>query len=1022
MPRVFLFYAFSGLLSLGYQVVWFRIYVDRFGATNLTFALVLCNFILGLGCGGLASRAVTGWLARALRLRDRLRVYGVVELLVGASALLTIATQLIPSGAWGSFPYHLDGRGFYVPNAGYHGSELVLATVCVFVPCFFMGVTFPLLCQVFAAAQRFPSALYAWNTLGACSGVLVLQFALLPHLGHDRSLWLIAVANIVLGAFFVGTGGAPRQATAAEAQPLIAAGAAPASSSVRPAYWLTLAVLSGLLAGALEGDMFKRVAFLGGNSSAAMSFVSFWAILAIFLASWFVRAAPGLRLKHIKVAAALAVACYAMAWQLAYPVRGWFIERDVQSALQAMPELSLADREANVRFPTGSLQLLAYVGMFVFPAFLGMSLLFPYACNRLQSAGRHLGLAFGANTLAFCIGVVGFTLLAPRVNVFYSLKLSMVLLVVGVGLLVALVERQRRWVWKPVVAAACFAVGAGLIDRGFDPAYVIPKSPSRVYPVRALKSNGARTTYVVADPRGDILYFDNHPMSAAAAGGEVYMRLMAHFPLLAQPRPERALLICFGVGNTAAAIAAHDTIQRLDIVDLNDRVFETAPEFAARNGRVDQDSRVRLIHDDGRNFLNVTDQSYDLITSEPPPPMHPGIYRLYSQEYYEQVLAHLTPDGLMAQWLPIYQMPAEAVRLAVTTFLRVFPHALLFTGQSQNYILVGGARAIDVTRIERRFAEQPRVVDDLRRMVASVTTPTALLARIVQGDASLRRGYAAGPVISDQHNQLANLYQSPTEPAGFAYAPQAMLAEIGAERLQGFARLRDAVTHLGRLQYYVKYFPVDSLVSVRGAAARGVTLADVDWRQLRWLRRNCDEAARAGQPAESLRYAKQALAITPELPDQLLRVGAIHLQAGRYRRAEAVLRKLVGLLPEEAVGYSVLATVCIQTGREDQAEQHLRRALTLAPNYAASHYQLGSVLWNRQERERALHHHQRAVDLEPRLVAYRRALALALAGVGRYDEALRQLRAARRIEPGSPIVREAIAEVRRQRRAAARDR
>ena len=51
MTRVFLVYCLSGFVSLGYQVAWFRIYVDRFGSTNLTFALVLCNFIAGLGLG-----------------------------------------------------------------------------------------------------------------------------------------------------------------------------------------------------------------------------------------------------------------------------------------------------------------------------------------------------------------------------------------------------------------------------------------------------------------------------------------------------------------------------------------------------------------------------------------------------------------------------------------------------------------------------------------------------------------------------------------------------------------------------------------------------------------------------------------------------------------------------------------------------------------------------------------------------------------------------------------------------------
>ena len=77
------------------------------------------------------------------------------------------------------------------------------------------------------------------------------------------------------------------------------------------------------------------------------------------------------------------------------------------------------------------------------------------------------------------------------------------------------------------------------------------------------------------------------------------------------------------------------------------------------------DPRVRFINDDGRNFLNITDRKYHLITSEPPPPLHPGIDRLFSTDYYESVRDHLVPGGMMAQWIPLYQLPDEAAELVV---------------------------------------------------------------------------------------------------------------------------------------------------------------------------------------------------------------------------------------------------------------------------------------------------------------------------------------------------------------------
>ncbi|MEN8162106.1 MAG: hypothetical protein ABFS41_18695, partial [Myxococcota bacterium] len=104
-----------------------------------------------------------------------------------------------------------------------------------------------------------------------------------------------------------------------------------------------------------------------------------------------------------------------------------------------------------VYFPASLGQLLAFVGISIFPTFLLTSLLLPYVCNRIQADRRHLGLAYGLNTLAFCLGLVAFTLVAPRVDVFYSLKLFLVLLAVSVAFLLTISEGRRLAPWKPAL-------------------------------------------------------------------------------------------------------------------------------------------------------------------------------------------------------------------------------------------------------------------------------------------------------------------------------------------------------------------------------------------------------------------------------------------------------------------------------------------------------------------------------------------------------------------------------------------
>ena len=98
MRLIFLLYALFGFVSLGYQVAWLRILTDWFGSTSLTFALVVANFIDGLGLGALCSRRTGNWIGQRLGLSDRLRVYGAIEVLVGLTALITVLVGAMPSG------------------------------------------------------------------------------------------------------------------------------------------------------------------------------------------------------------------------------------------------------------------------------------------------------------------------------------------------------------------------------------------------------------------------------------------------------------------------------------------------------------------------------------------------------------------------------------------------------------------------------------------------------------------------------------------------------------------------------------------------------------------------------------------------------------------------------------------------------------------------------------------------------------------------------------------------------------
>jgi spermidine synthase len=106
-----------------------------------------------------------------------------------------------------------------------------------------------------------------------------------------------------------------------------------------------------------------------------------------------------------------------------------------------------------------------------------------------------------------------------------------------------------------------------------------------------------------------------------------YMTWMGHLPMMLSERTDRALVICFGTGQTANAVR-REGATRLDIVGLNRAVFAMAGYFPSNEG-VLMDPAVHPIVMDERAYLRRSDARYDVITLEPMPPNFAGVNALY---------------------------------------------------------------------------------------------------------------------------------------------------------------------------------------------------------------------------------------------------------------------------------------------------------------------------------------------------------------------------------------------------------
>jgi len=274
-------------------------------------------------------------------------------------------------------------------------------------------------------------------------------------------------------------------------------------------------------------------------------------------------------------------------------------------------------------------------------------------------------------------------------------------------------------------------------------------------------------------------------MGGALAFGE---RRMGHLPLLLRPDAEQVLFLGVGTGATAGAVASFPTIRHADAVELVPAVLEELPKFERINGDIANDPRVDLYAADARRFVAASEQQWDVIIADLFHPARDGAGNLYAREHFEHVAAHLTDDGLFAQWIPTYQLDAESLRIVIRTFCAVFGEVHSFLGiynvQNPALVLVGRDpdRASGPLQVDLRA-----LVERLRQPVYGellMTDPRDLFAGYMLDRDALLAFAGDGPLSTDLRPRI-----SVTAPRG-AYLDD---SSRGPENLRAMLAARSPV-------------------------------------------------------------------------------------------------------------------------------------------------------------------------------------------------------------------------------------
>jgi len=725
--------ALSGISALIFQILWARELSLVVGVEVYAITLAISAFFAGIAGGS----ALFGRMAD--RIAAPLRLYAILEVGIAATAL-TISL-LLPSMAV-MYAKLQDHVGLFA---------LVLPFVVVSIPALLMGGTLPVAVRALRSQAQWIAVdggfLYTANTAGGIVGILIASFALIPWIGLRGTALVAGLLNLIACAVVWQH----RLETVREAEKAAVVEKRHVPSAAPTYLPLTLYALGGAVALGYEVVWSQAIGQFVSTRAFAFSIV-----LAVYLSGLALGAGFGSRLVkrgHDSWGTfGLLISGAGLISMLEFSLMGrWTVLTQMrigEIVLQATGKDAL---RMYTSFAT------AGVGLVFLPTLL-LGAAFPVALRLItgkSGAGSAVGNALSANTAAGIVGtmITGFVMI-PTLGAVRTLSL-LTIVAAAIGVVATLFARRRwmKWVVALIALSTMVAAAVTPANRLANLLLLTRGGGALVF-----YEEGRGATVAVAQQRSKDNVFRRLFVQGVSNSGDAmpsmrYMRLQTTIPLLIHNgEPKSVMVVGFGTGITAGETLRYPGLTTRVCAELLPSIVRAGKMFP-ENYNAWNDARLNIRVRDGRQELMRSDESYDIITLEPPPPSAQGVANLYSFEFYELAEKRLNQNGILAQWLPIATQNEQQTRELVRSFLDAFPYATLWTTELHEMLLVGSPQPIriDVRALQERFAPQ-NVAASMKGV--GIDSPAAVLATWVTDRSGLERFAGEANPVTDDHPRI----------------------------------------------------------------------------------------------------------------------------------------------------------------------------------------------------------------------------------------------------------------------------
>ncbi|AET65867.1 spermidine synthase [Desulfosporosinus orientis DSM 765] len=166
----------------------------------------------------------------------------------------------------------------------------------------------------------------------------------------------------------------------------------------------------------------------------------------------------------------------------------------------------------------------------------------------------------------------------------------------------------------------------------------------------------------------------------------IYHDMIVHVPMATNLKIKNVLVIGAGDGGTVRELTRYDSIENIDMVEIDKMVVDVCREYFPQTTCKLDDPRVHLYFEDGLRFIRSKENIYDLIIVDSTDPFGPG-EGLFTKEFYGNCYKALKEDGILVNQheSPYYEEYAKSMQKAHKRIKELFPVCRVYQAHIPSY-------------------------------------------------------------------------------------------------------------------------------------------------------------------------------------------------------------------------------------------------------------------------------------------------------------------------------------------------